>query len=72
MRKGESAIIGAAMNGRGAVELIIASIGLQMEIIDNMYFSILVVIAFLTTFMPPVFLNFMIKKVDLVQNEDMK
>jgi hypothetical protein len=34
------------MNGRGAVELIIASVGLEMGIIDDNLFSILVIIAF--------------------------
>jgi len=55
------------MNGRGAVELIIASIGLQMGIIDNIYFSILIVIAFLTTLMPPVSLHILLKRVHLVK-----
>lgn len=45
----ESLAIGFAMNSRGAVELIIASIGLQMEIIDTNIFSILVLMAFITT-----------------------
>jgi Kef-type K+ transport system membrane component KefB len=67
MNRGESMVIGAAMNGRGAVELIIASIGLQMGIIDNMYFSILIVVAFLTTFMPPVSLHLLLKRVHLVK-----
>ena len=67
MNKGEAMVIGAAMNGRGAVELIIASIGLQMGIIDTTYFSILIVIAFLTTLMPPVSLHLLLKKVRLVR-----
>ncbi len=67
MNKGEAMVIGAAMNGRGAVELIIASIGLQMGIIDNVYFSILIVIAFLTTLMPPISLHLLLKKVKLVR-----
>ena len=66
MNMGEALVIGSAMNGRGAVELIIASIGLQMAIIDNFYFSILIVIAFLTTLMPPVSLHLLLKRVKLV------
>lgn len=67
MNKGEAMIIGSAMNGRGAVELIIASIGLEMAIINDIYFSILVIIAFLTTLMPPVALNLLVKRVKLVE-----
>lgn len=45
----ESLIVGLSMNNRGAVELIIASIGLQQGIIDANVFSILVMMAFITT-----------------------
>lgn len=44
-----SLIIGLAMNNRGAVELIIASIGLNLGIIGTDVFSILVLMAFITT-----------------------
>jgi Kef-type K+ transport system membrane component KefB len=44
-----SLIIGLAMNNRGAVELIIASIGIKMGIIGADVFSILVLMAFVTT-----------------------
>jgi Kef-type K+ transport system membrane component KefB len=69
MNKGEAMVIGAAMNGRGAVELIIASIGLELAIINDTYFSILVVIAFVTTMLPPVSLSLLLKKVTLVESE---
>jgi Kef-type K+ transport system membrane component KefB len=44
-----SLVIGLAMNNRGAVELILASIGLQLGIIQTDVFSILVLMAFVTT-----------------------
>ena len=49
MKPMESLAIGLALNNRGAVELIVASIGLQMGIIDKNIFSILVIMAFTTT-----------------------
>ncbi|MBU1019093.1 MAG: cation:proton antiporter [Patescibacteria group bacterium] len=49
MTKIESLGVGLAMNSRGAVELIIASIGLQKGIISSEIFSILVIMAFATT-----------------------
>lgn len=70
MNKGEAMVIGSAMNGRGAVELIIASIGLELAIINDTYFSILVVIAFFTTMMAPVSLNLLCKKVTLVKSKE--
>lgn len=45
----EAVGIGLAMNSRGAVELIIASVGLEAGIIDARIFSLLVSMAFLTT-----------------------
>ena len=45
----ESLIIGFGMNNRGAAELVIATIGLQMGIINQKVFSILVAMAFVTT-----------------------
>ena len=45
----ESLIIGVSMNNRGAVELVIATVGLQMGIIDELVFSALVAMAFITT-----------------------
>jgi len=53
----EGLVIGAGMNGRGAVEIIIAEIGLQMGLIDQSMFSILVFMAFFTTALEPVLLK---------------
>lgn len=57
MNMEESSIIGLVMNGRGAVELIIASVGMEIGIIDDSLFSILVFIAFFTTLIPPLSLK---------------
>ncbi len=54
MNHREATVIGLAMNGRGAVELVVASIGLQLGLINDEIFSILVLIAFVTTSMPPI------------------
>lgn len=58
----DSAIIGFAMNGRGAVELILASIGLEFGIITGEIFSILVFMAFITTFVTPLVLKLLSSK----------
>lgn len=49
----EGVVIGAGMNGRGVVEIIIANIGLQAGIINQEVFSILVFMAIITTAMTP-------------------
>ena len=48
----ETALVAISMNGRGAVELIIASVGIELGIINDVYFSILVVMAFITIRIP--------------------
>ena len=53
----EGLTIGTGMNGRGAVEIIIAEIGLEMGIIDKSIFSILVFMAIFTTLTVPVLLS---------------
>lgn len=50
----EGLAAGVAMNGRGAVEIIIAQLGLAMGFIDQETFSVLVLMAFFTTAFVPV------------------
>ena len=59
----EATVIGLAMNGRGAVELVVASIGLQLGLINDQIFSILVLIAFVTTSMPPISMKLYLDKI---------
>lgn len=49
----EGFVVGLGMNGRGAVEIVIASIGLSAGVIDRGMFSILVFIAIFTTALVP-------------------
>lgn len=53
----EGVTIGAGMNGRGAVEIVIAGIGLNAGIISQEIFSILVFMAIITTATVPVLLK---------------
>jgi Kef-type K+ transport system membrane component KefB/Trk K+ transport system NAD-binding subunit len=53
----EGVTIGAGMNGRGAVEIVIAGIGLEAGIITQEIFSILVFMAIATTATVPVLLK---------------
>lgn len=72
----EGFTVGAGMNGRGAVEIIIAGIGLQMGIISTDIFSILVFMAILTTLTVPFLLtwttNWLRKRGELVPMDKRK
>ncbi|MBW3577555.1 MAG: cation:proton antiporter [Actinobacteria bacterium] len=53
----EGLTVGAAMNGRGAVEIIVAGIGLELGLISTEVFTILVFMAIATTASVPVLLK---------------
>ncbi len=70
----EGLTVGAGMNGRGAVEIIIAQIGLTMGLITAEIFSILVFMAIFTTATVPVFLkwgtDWLRRRGELVRSKD--
>ena len=70
----EGLTIGAGMNGRGAVEIIIAQIALSMGIIGQDIFSILVFMALATTAAVPIFLkwgtDWLRRRGELVRSND--
>lgn len=72
----EGFAIGAGMNGRGAVEIIIAGIGLEMGFITEEVFSILVFMAIFTTASVPFLLtwssNWLKKRGELVRSGDQR
>lgn len=53
----EGVVVGAAMNGRGAVEIVVAGIGVEQGLITTEVFTVLVVMAILTTAAVPVMLK---------------
>jgi Kef-type K+ transport system membrane component KefB len=50
----EALSVGVGMNGRGAVELVLAGVGLEYGVITHDLFSIIVVMAFVTTLLTPI------------------
>jgi Kef-type K+ transport system membrane component KefB len=52
--------VGAGMNGRGAVELVIAGIALNEALISHSVFSVIVLMALVTTLMTPVLLEILV------------
>lgn len=57
----EGLVVGAGMNGRGAVEIIVAELALAQGLIDRDVFSILVFMALFTTATVPVLLTMGVK-----------
>jgi Kef-type K+ transport system membrane component KefB/nucleotide-binding universal stress UspA family protein len=69
LRFWESLSIAVAMNARGAMELVVATIGLSMGILNQQMFSIIVIVAIVTTFMAPVGLRLTMRKVRMTEDE---
>jgi Kef-type K+ transport system membrane component KefB len=60
----KSIALGYGLNARGIMELVIANIALQKGLIDTSIYSILVIMALLTTILTPFFLKKAFNKID--------
>ena len=60
----ESKTMGIAMNSRGEIELVVATIGLQLGVLTNDHLSILVCVTFATTIISAFFLSRLVFKQD--------
>lgn len=69
LRFWEAFSIAVAMNARGAMELVVATIGLSLGILNQQMFSIIVMVAILTSFMAPLGLRLTMKQVRMTDEE---
>jgi Kef-type K+ transport system membrane component KefB/nucleotide-binding universal stress UspA family protein len=60
---------GSGLNARGAVEIIIATIGLSLGILSQVMFSIIVIVAIVTSLMAPFALRYTVSRVKLDDDE---
>ena len=60
---------GAGLNARGAMEIIIASVGLSLGVLSQDMFSIIVVMAIATSLMAPFALRWVLKRVTMGDEE---
>ncbi|MSP62111.1 MAG: hypothetical protein EXR72_17610 [Myxococcales bacterium] len=65
----ESLSIGMGMNARGAMELVVALLGLTLGILNQEMYSIIVAIAVLTSFMAPPTLKLTMRRVPISDEE---
>ena len=61
---------GSGLNARGALEIIIATIGLSLGILSQEMFSVIVVMAIATSLMAPVALRYTVTRVQLGDEEE--
>lgn len=70
LRFWEAFSIATAMNARGAMGLVVATIGLSLGILTQTMFSIIVVVAILTSLMAPVLLRLTMRMVRMTEEEE--
>lgn len=65
----EAITIGGGMNARGAMEIIVATIGLGLGILTGETYSIVVVVAIVTSLMAPAVMRYSIPKIEMSEDE---
>ena len=65
----ESLALGMCMSARGAMELVVAKIGLDLGVIGNELFSIIVLMAIITSFLAPVMLRIVAPYIPISEEE---
>ncbi|SIR85263.1 transporter, CPA2 family [Haladaptatus litoreus] len=66
----EGIAIGAGLNARGALEIIVATVGLSLGVLTETMYTIIVVIAIVTSLFAPPILRFSIDRVELSGEEE--
>ena len=65
----EGLAMGSGMNARGAMEIIVATIGLSLGILNEQMYSIIVMVAIITSLMAPPLLRWTLSKVEIGEEE---
>ena len=69
LRFWEAASIAVAMNARGAMGIVVATIGLSLGILTQQMFSIIVMMAIVTSFLAPIGLRLTMPRVRMTEEE---
>ncbi|HEV3030667.1 MAG TPA: cation:proton antiporter [Polyangia bacterium] len=69
LRFWEAASIAVAMNARGAMEIVVATIGLSLGILTPQMFAIIVLVAIVTSFLAPLGLRLTLPRVRMTDDE---
>src|SRR4029453_12449965 len=72
LRFWEAASIAVAMNARGAMEIVVANIGLSLGILSPQMFSIIVMVAIVTSFLAPLGLRLTMPRVRVTADEQQR
>jgi Kef-type K+ transport system membrane component KefB/nucleotide-binding universal stress UspA family protein len=72
LTRAESLALGCGMNARGSTEVIVASIGLSMGVLNQNLFTLIVTMAVLTTMAMPAMLRWALKRLPMRKKERLR
>jgi Kef-type K+ transport system membrane component KefB len=72
LNRWEAVALGAGMNARGVVEIVIASIGVSLGVLTSASYTIVVIVAVLTSVMAPPILRTAIRRIELTSEETIR
>ncbi|MEV0593897.1 cation:proton antiporter [Nonomuraea cavernae] len=68
----EALALGAGMNARGVIEVIVAMVGLRLGIINTQMYTIVIVVAIVTSLMAPPLLRIAMRRVEITSEERLR
>lgn len=72
MTRWEGVALGAGMNSRGVVEVVVAMVGLRLGVLTSETYTIVVLIAIVTSLMAPPILRWSMGKSEQTEEEDLR
>ncbi|MFE5245448.1 MULTISPECIES: cation:proton antiporter [unclassified Streptomyces] len=72
LSKWEALALGAGMNARGVIEIIVAMVGLRLGILDTATYTIIVLVAVVTSVMAPPLLRVAMRRVEYTEEEELR
>jgi Kef-type K+ transport system membrane component KefB len=72
LNRWEALALGAGMNARGVVEVIVAMVGLRLGVLDTDTYTIIVLVAVVTSLMAPPILRLAMRRVEYTAEEELR
>jgi Kef-type K+ transport system membrane component KefB len=68
----EALALGAGMNARGVVQVVVATVGLRLGVLDTATYTIVILVAIATSVMAPPILRWAMGRVERTAEEDLR
>jgi Kef-type K+ transport system membrane component KefB len=68
----ESLALGAGLNARGVIEVVVAGVGLRLGVLSTAVYTVVVLIAIVTSIMAPPLLRLTMRRVELTADEKLR